>query len=258
MQHHKQLLIIGLAAFCQISRAQTLIDGDFESEVVTGQFYNRHSAGETFATAWVVESGSIDLVKTWQHASGHNSVDLDGHLRGAIYQDTATVPGQSYRLRFAMAGNPDRSFGEPAVKQMQIWWGGASLDTLVFDTSAFATVGMGWQYQEYLVTATTNTTRLRFVSLTGQETGATLDDVSLTAIDGATNSQPFLTIQSAVEVAWATVTNRTYQVQWSGDVGATWLSLGLPVQGTGGTARVCDRTAGRERRFYRVVDLSLP
>lgn len=258
MQTKAHLLILGLTALCQMAHAQALVDGDFESEAVTGQFFNRHSAGQSFATGWVVESGSIDLVKAWQHAKGNNSVDLNGDSRGAIYQNATTVAGQSYRLRFAMAGNPDASFGENPVKQMQVWWGDTLLDTVAFDTTGFSAVTMGWQYQEYLVVATGTVTRLRFVSLTGQQTGATLDDVSLEAVGGGTGSQPVMSIQPAVEVAWSTRANRTYQVQWSGDLGTTWRSLGLPVQGNGGTARICDPTNGRERRFYRVVDVTPP
>ena len=56
---------------------------------------------------------------------------------------------------------------------------------------------------------------------------ATLDDVSLEPVGGGTGDQPFVSIQSAVEIAWSTRVNRTYQVQWSGDLGTTWRSLGL-------------------------------
>ena len=89
-------------------------------------------AGQTFGF-WTVESGSVDQVGSlWTASDGQQSLDLNGFENGVLYQDLQTVPGQTYLLRFAMAGNPD---GGPTFRQMAVWWDTSSLDTLTFDTT---------------------------------------------------------------------------------------------------------------------------
>jgi choice-of-anchor C domain-containing protein len=156
-------------------------NGDFESPVVSGQHHDTYTVGQTF-DGWGVSKGSIDLVKTWQHASGNQSVDLSGNEKGVMFQDIDTVPGETYTLRFAMAGNPGGTgIEEPPTKRMRIFWNGSLIDTLLFDTAGKSESDMGWRYHQYTVTATKSVTRLEFVSLTGDRTGPTVDDVSVTA-----------------------------------------------------------------------------
>jgi choice-of-anchor C domain-containing protein len=153
--------------------ANVVTNGDFEVPNA-GSSYVIYKAGQTFG-GWMVESGSVDQGGTWQVANGNQSVDLSGEGTGAIYQDLSTIPGQTYLLRFAMAGNP---YGGPAVKRMEIWWGNTLVDTLSFDITGRSTSSMGWVYHEYTVVATANVTRLRFKSLTSGTFGPALDDVT--------------------------------------------------------------------------------
>ncbi|HZN64500.1 MAG TPA: choice-of-anchor C family protein [Tepidisphaeraceae bacterium] len=155
-----------------------LTGGGFESPPVAGQFQT-FGAGQQMGS-WTVESGSVDLVAGWQDAEGNQSVDLSGAGAGAIYLDLATVPGQNYVLRFAMAGNPEAG---PAVKQMAVDFGGVRVAEPTFDTTGRNTSNMGWTRPGYLVTATGTTTRVRFASLTGGTAGPMLDDVSLRPVD---------------------------------------------------------------------------
>jgi choice-of-anchor C domain-containing protein len=156
--------------------AQDIVtNGDFETPDA-GPGWVVYHAGQTFG-GWTVESGTVEHKGVWQDARGRQSVDLTGVGAGAIYQDLATVPGQTYQLRFAMAGNPG---GGPAVKRMEVWWGDTGVDTPSFDTTGRTSDDMGWRYQQYSVTATAAVTRLRFKSLIEGVWGPALDDVSVT------------------------------------------------------------------------------
>lgn len=134
---------------------------------------------------WTVEQGTVDIVSDdfWQAAHGDNSIDLSGSPgMGTLSQNVATQPGRRYRLRFAMAGNPFTGGpceSEPAVKQMRVEFGNTVVATLSFDTTGHSFTDMGWTYHTFRVRALTPTTTLRFVSLTGEWCGPTLDDVSL-------------------------------------------------------------------------------
>jgi choice-of-anchor C domain-containing protein len=133
---------------------------------------------------WVIESGTVEIVGPyWQAAEGSQSLDLNGIWEdiGTIYKDIATTPAESYRVRFAMAGNPE---GGPVIKTMKAFWQGELLDDLAFDTTGHSVTNMGWGYHEYTVAATGAVTRLKFQSTSSSFCGPTLDDISVTALNG--------------------------------------------------------------------------
>jgi choice-of-anchor C domain-containing protein len=162
-----------------------VVNGDFEAPVVCpAPFLTVPPAG------WTLEQGTVDLVCTfWQPASGFQSVDMTGTPgQGTLSQNLATVAGEQYRLRFAMAGNPDPACGpaglnEPAQKVMEVWWGGALVTTLTFDTTGHTFASMGWIYHTFTLEATGTSTELQFTSRTGTFCGPTLDDVSVQQLD---------------------------------------------------------------------------
>jgi serine/threonine protein kinase len=157
-------------------------NGDFEVPYAGSDFiyYAKDYAKEPFP-GWRVED--IDHVGAWwQAASGKQSIDLSGSDAGTIYQDLATNSRQTYTLRFALAGNALPGNSQSRVKQIEVWWGSALVDTLSFDTTPHSYSSMGWKYYEYKVVAPmgVNTTRLKFVSLTPGNSGPALDDVTVT------------------------------------------------------------------------------
>jgi choice-of-anchor C domain-containing protein len=153
-----------------------LTNGDFECPTLAGG-YQAFAAKQSLC-GWSVDAESVDLVGTlWAAASGKQSVDLTGSPgAGTLALDLRTAPGQSYRLRFALAGNPQ---GAPAAKQLVVAWENRELATLTFETTGRSTSAMGWEYHEYTVTATGSTARLAFRSLTAGSFGPVLDDVSV-------------------------------------------------------------------------------
>ena len=103
-------------------------------------------------------------------------MDLSGIDAGTVAQSVPTVPGQTYVLRFAMAGNPE---GGPAVKQMRVRWGSEVVAEPTFDTTGHDDRHMGWVYLSYSVTADAGAVTLSFESLTGGVFGPALDDVTV-------------------------------------------------------------------------------
>src|SRR5688572_13255876 len=152
-------------------------NGGFESPVI-GPTYRPFLAGENIG-GWVVESGSVEIVGPyWQSAEGSQSLDLSGiwEWAGTLYQDIATIPGQTYKIRFAFAGNPE----DQAVKNAKVFWDDTDLATLTVDTAGRSLENMGWTYYTYEVTAASTVSRLKFQSLTLNFLGPVIDDVSVT------------------------------------------------------------------------------
>jgi choice-of-anchor C domain-containing protein len=180
--------LAALAVFVPAALAQPLgpnivVNGDFEAPVVCpAQFATLPPAG------WTLEQGTVDLVcfTFWMPASGLQSVDLTGTPgQGTISQNLTTVPGERYRLRFAMAGNPDPAcqvIGEGTTRTMEVSWGGSVVATLSVDVSGRSFADMGWTYHDFTLVAPGTPTELQFRSLTGTFCGPALDDVSVQQI----------------------------------------------------------------------------
>jgi choice-of-anchor C domain-containing protein len=180
---------VALVVTCGSVRAANLVaNGSFEEPDIGdggGAGFSVFGAGQTIGP-WVVEANNVDVVGSagvfaWQQIDGRQSVDMAGSPgAGIIYQDLATVPGQQYRLRFALSGNPVANI--PTVKAVEIYWGDTLVDMPTFDITGHSSSEMGWGYIEYNLTAPTDTTRLRFVSPIDTDGGAVIDDVSVTVV----------------------------------------------------------------------------
>lgn len=95
-------VLIALSATAAYSQPQNLVtNGGFETPVVPSSI-ETFFASSTFG-GWTVSGHSVDLVSrtNWMAADGGQSLALSGQSAGAVHQDLVTVPGQSYRLRFA-------------------------------------------------------------------------------------------------------------------------------------------------------------
>ncbi len=157
-----------------------VVNGNFETPFA-GQDFVMFQPGEMFG-GWTVAITWVDLVgRSVQAASGVQSVDLSGGSAGQIYQDLATVPGQTYELRFAMAGSGPE-LQTPRIKQMEVGWGSSLVDTLSFDTLGHTANNMGWTYHTYDLIAVSSITRLQFTSFIDTPWGPMIDDVSVTPV----------------------------------------------------------------------------
>lgn len=180
-------MLAAAVAFPAEGSAQTSIvaNGDFESPVVATAFGFDYFAPPGF-DSWAVERGSIDIVRElWTAASGAQSVDLNGACcePGTIAQSLATTAGTGYTLSFAFAGNPDPNpvcESSPALKRIEILWGGESLGEFTFDETGHTLADPGWRTVSVAATASTAETRLRFSSLIPGACGPAIDNVAVT------------------------------------------------------------------------------
>jgi choice-of-anchor C domain-containing protein len=159
-------VVVGLVALAMAGPAfagtNLVQDGKFElPKLPPGVPWQTYVAGSTFG-AWSVGAGNVDLAQAWQAPSGTQSVDLEGtNADGEVHQDLATTAGGHYLIKFKLAGNPE---GAPAIKTIQVTWGGVIVATFTFDTTGHTTQDMGWVTKKVKVVAQGSTTRLGFQS----------------------------------------------------------------------------------------------
>jgi choice-of-anchor C domain-containing protein len=162
-------------------QAALLTNPSFEQPVVDNPDFTYYYAGSSAITGWNIVGGSVDLLSTnWNAHDGNQSIDLAGVTPGGLYQDVSTTPGQSYRLGFWLAGNPEfPGTSGPVVKTMKLSWGGNSVANLSFDTTGKTKSDLGWTHYSYDLAATAAITRLQFDSTSGGSSGALIDDLTL-------------------------------------------------------------------------------
>jgi choice-of-anchor C domain-containing protein len=160
------------------SRAATIQNGSFEQLQLSAP-YTVFYAGNDLGGGWIVENGTVEIIHDyWPAAEGHQSIDLNGIFEeiGTIYQDVVTVPGRTYKIKFAFAGNPE----DPGTdKRIKVFWNEGEVADLTFNTAGRSLSDMGWGYHTYTVTATGATSRLKFQSLSHGFLGPAIDDVSI-------------------------------------------------------------------------------
>src|SRR5947208_2053806 len=98
-----------------IARANDLVNGGFETPAVSLGAYITIGFGgtpEPPGFGWTVASGNVDLAHLpvipfvdYTAYEGVQALDLNGTTAGAIFQDFATLAGQSYLLSLAYADN---------------------------------------------------------------------------------------------------------------------------------------------------------
>ncbi|MFE1358797.1 choice-of-anchor C family protein [Streptomyces harbinensis] len=153
-------------------------DGSFEYPVVTPGRFVELPAGQTIGP-WQITSGSVDLIGAgfWQAAEGDQSVDLSGGTAGTIAQTFTTVPGTTYTVTYALAGNFG---GAPTVKTGKVLIDGQNLQDFSFDITGKSATDMGYVYRQFTFVATATATTLSFVSTTASAHGPVIDDVTVT------------------------------------------------------------------------------
>jgi hypothetical protein len=123
-------------------------------------------------------------------ADGANFVNISGYL----YQNVATTPGQTYDLRFAMAGN----FNWPSLITMDTYWGNSLLAVTTWNPAGHNINNLGWIYVDLNVVASSTTTRLEFLNPGQGNQSPDLDAVSLIAVPDQTSTFGLLSIAIAL------------------------------------------------------------
>ncbi len=126
----------------------------------------------------------------WLPAEGSQFAELDTDWDGPIgsfsgepatvkiYQDLATISGQTYEVKFKTSPRPLRDISDNILK---FSWNGAMQDTI--SSSGLSLSNTDWTGHTYQLTASSSTTRLKFVEQgTPNSFGTFLDDVSVKCI----------------------------------------------------------------------------
>jgi choice-of-anchor C domain-containing protein len=168
-----------------LARSQSIVlNGSFETGTDPGN-YTKLATGSTAITNWaVLPNGAYYIGPYYQAAAGTRSVKLTTHLMGAVAQTLKTVPGRSYMLTFAMAGDPFQNL-TPAqkIKELTVTVAGQSED-FRFDVTGRSLANMGWEGRSWRFTATAAETQLKFATKTAAPYGPCIDNVAVVPIQG--------------------------------------------------------------------------
>jgi choice-of-anchor C domain-containing protein len=169
-----QALVLVMASGLQ---AQIVRNGSFENGSSPGSSTQLNSVDSSSINEWTVDTGNIDYIGTrWTAGDGSRCLDLSGSDAGSIKQTlSCLITGETYRLTFLMAGNPEALAG---VKDLRVHIGGSSQD-FAFDSSGHSTGSLGWVTKTVYFTPLTNTLDLRFESLEASFSGPAIDDVEV-------------------------------------------------------------------------------
>jgi choice-of-anchor C domain-containing protein len=117
-------------------------------------------AGNPAITGWAITQGNLDYMNLlWQSADGTHNLDMNGCVPGTIKQALSTVSGQTYRVTFALAGNP--AFPSFPIKTLTAAAAGTTA-SFKFDTTGKSFTNMGWVDKSFDFTATGTSTNLSF------------------------------------------------------------------------------------------------
>ncbi|MFJ9446147.1 choice-of-anchor C family protein [Kitasatospora sp. NPDC101235] len=152
-------------------------DGSFETPKAPANAFSTLSAGQALGP-WRVTAGTVDLIGAgfWQAAEGDQSLDLNGNNSGSIAQTFATVPGTTYTVTYALAGNPA---GGPAVRTGVARIDGQDFQAFTFDVTGKTSAAMGYVGRQFTFVAQNSTTTLGFTSTVAGAYGPVIDDVQV-------------------------------------------------------------------------------
>ena len=189
-------MVLLCAVWATPAMADMVKNGSFEKGIsIPAPGFVGLAPGSTAITDWtVIGSGArvVDYIGYyWQASDGGRSVDLDGYQsgNGGLEQVISTVSGNTYLVRFDMAGNPESG---PVIKTMAVSaydtnpLSPLSTQSFSFDTTGYTKTSMGWTHMQFAFTADAPSTTLRFKSTTsGQGYGPVLDNVSVVPVPAA-------------------------------------------------------------------------
>jgi choice-of-anchor C domain-containing protein len=162
------------------AHGELIVNGSFESGSNPGSSAQLTAVDSTSITGWLVATGNVDYIGTrWTAGDGTRCIDLNGSSSGVIAQSLSCLfTGQTYRLTFLMAGNPE---GGGSLKKLRVHVGTVTQD-FQFDITGKTTSSMGWVTNTLDFTASATSLTLSFESLTSGIYGPAVDRVSIKQI----------------------------------------------------------------------------
>ncbi len=152
------VLTVGLVTTAPPAAAETgpVFRDGFEAPGVSRPF-ERFAAGRHLGP-WTVTEGDAELSTTarWQAGEGRQSLDLNGTVAATF----AVSPLTTYRISYAVAGNPAAA---PRVKTGKVRVGDRTAQRFSFDTGRTSASRMDYGRRALYVVAVTSPMRLEFV-----------------------------------------------------------------------------------------------
>jgi len=157
--------------------ATAVFQNGFESPAAPSGSFALFSAGQQMGV-WTVTRDDVHLIGPgfWQNAEGLQSLDLDGALNGAIKTKINITPLLSYKVSYALAGNPASG---PTIKTGKVLVNGNVAQSFAFDITGKSMSDMGYVRKSFLILLTTSSSlNLEFSSTTNPTGfGPVIDDV---------------------------------------------------------------------------------
>jgi choice-of-anchor C domain-containing protein len=167
--------------------AASVVNGSFELPVFDSTRFDTYAIGSTSLVGWDISGANLDHIgkNFWQASDGVNSVDLNGSQGASTISQmlSGLVVGQTYKVLFDMAANPDNPSGDNTpVKTMQVSVGADSA-SYSFDKTGKTRDNMGWEANSFTFVAGATDSLLSFASTSaGRFYGPALDNVRLSAV----------------------------------------------------------------------------
>jgi hypothetical protein len=183
--------------------ANLIVNGSFESPVITAGQTNSYNSGSSSITGWSVvgnQTANVLLVSTtysetppggsvlFNAQSGSQSLDITGidnkGFSAGVKQSVTTTIGAEYFLGFYLgratpSGGPDGAFATAATIDLSIDGG----SRISFTNSDITNGMVNWKYFTHSFIASGTSTEVRFLNGTELSTReAGLDNVSLVAV----------------------------------------------------------------------------
>ncbi|MFE6866163.1 choice-of-anchor C family protein [Kitasatospora sp. NPDC057692] len=153
-------------------------DGSFETPKAPANAFTNLTTGQTIGP-WSITAGNVDLIGAgfWQAAEGDQSLDLNGSTAATVAQSFTTVPGTTYSVTYALAGNPG---GGPAVRTGRVLIDGQNFQDFSFDVTGKTRAAMGYVGHQFAFVAQGASTTLSFGSTVAGAYGPVIDNVQVT------------------------------------------------------------------------------
>lgn len=165
------LMGIGLSS----ARADLVVNGGFEASNVAGGAYVTLTAIPGWTGAPTIELQNHIAGTPF---AGNNLLELDTDANSAIFQDIATIAGQTYRITFEYSPRPGIAASSNGIEFL---WNG-----LVISSIAQSGIGQGdtsWTRFSFDEVATGSSSRIGFAAIgTSDSLGGYLDEVHAAAV----------------------------------------------------------------------------